>query len=295
VIAWARRVSSQPGKKGPIASSTAKRYGVSLLQCESHLASYDIDKIDGKVISSLVAERLKIASIATVRRDLTAISQVLDYAISQEWCEGNPALEKQRQRFMKERRDPIVLPDHGEIEAVIAASRPCIGALIRAAWLTGCRQAELVNATWNAFNKKAGTLEVTGKGNKRRTIQLSSQALSHFLAQPVTLRSELIFCNENGSRFVSVSSRFGARRKATAKKRKKFLGFRFHDLRHLFAVEALRGGMSVYRLSKHLGHTSVKTTEIYLTFLTPEEAERAKETSVNVTQFPIIAVNETRD
>ena len=52
-----------------------------------------------------------------------------------------------------------------------------------------------------------------------------------------------------------------------------FKRFRFHDLRHLFAVEALRGGMSIYALSKHLGHTSVKTTEIYLAFLTPEKAD----------------------
>jgi integrase/recombinase XerD len=34
--------------------------------------------------------------------------------------------------------------------------------------------------------------------------------------------------------------------------------------------------MDIYTLSKHLGHTSVKTTEIYLAFLTPDEAERAK-------------------
>jgi integrase/recombinase XerD len=35
--------------------------------------------------------------------------------------------------------------------------------------------------------------------------------------------------------------------------------------------------MSIYDLSKHLGHTSVKTTEIYLDFLTPAEAEQAKD------------------
>ena len=35
--------------------------------------------------------------------------------------------------------------------------------------------------------------------------------------------------------------------------------------------------MSIYALSKHLGHTSVKTTEIYLAFLTPEKADLARE------------------
>jgi integrase/recombinase XerD len=50
-------------------------------------------------------------------------------------------------------------------------------------------------------------------------------------------------------------------------------------LRHLFAVEALRAGMGIYALSKHLGHTSVKTTEIYLSFLTGDEAESAQKSS----------------
>jgi site-specific recombinase XerD len=46
---------------------------------------------------------------------------------------------------------------------------------------------------------------------------------------------------------------------------------------HLFAVEMLRGGASIYRVSQHLGHTSVKTTEIYLAHLTPEEVERSRQ------------------
>jgi integrase/recombinase XerD len=38
-----------------------------------------------------------------------------------------------------------------------------------------------------------------------------------------------------------------------------------------------QGGGSIYDLQQHLGHSSVKTTEIYLAFLTPDEARRAKE------------------
>jgi integrase/recombinase XerD len=34
--------------------------------------------------------------------------------------------------------------------------------------------------------------------------------------------------------------------------------------------------MSIYVLQKHLGHSSIATTELYLQFLAPEEAEFAK-------------------
>ncbi|EHL97187.1 site-specific recombinase, phage integrase family [Acetobacteraceae bacterium AT-5844] len=55
-----------------------------------------------------------------------------------------------------------------------------------------------------------------------------------------------------------------------------FRRFRVHDLRHRFAVRWLKAGGTIYRLSAHLGHTSVKTTEIYLDHLTDEESEVAQ-------------------
>jgi integrase/recombinase XerD len=50
-----------------------------------------------------------------------------------------------------------------------------------------------------------------------------------------------------------------------------FRRFTFHHLRHTHAVDWLKAGRSVYDLQKRLGHTSIKTTEIYLDYLTPEE------------------------
>lgn len=273
VTAWAEH------EAGQIAASTAKRYAISLAMIEPFLVSHSIDKIDGAVIVTLMSARRRAGvTPATVRRDLTAISRVLDYAEAMGWREGNPTLSKRR--LLRERRDPIVLPFNADIEGVIAAASARFGALIRAAWLTGCRQDELVRATWRGFDGRAGTLEVVGKGNKRRTLALSAKATAHISAQPATLGSGLIFCREGGDVFKEAASDFTHVRRgveARAKKEKRdFKRFRFHDLRHLFAVEALRGGISIYALSKHLGHTSVKTTEIYLQFLTPEEAEHAK-------------------
>lgn len=94
------------------------------------------------------------------------------------------------------------------------------------------------------------------------------------------LGSKLIFCRESGESFEQAASDFcHVRRKAAAQAAQdenEFIRFRFHDLWHLFAVESLRSKkMDIYTLSRHLGHTSVKTTEIYLEFLTTEEAAAA--------------------
>ena len=269
VTAWLEHVAGQ------IAASTMKRYAVSIAQCEPQLAPFDIAKIDGKVIADLIGARRKLgATPATIRRDLTAISRVLEFAEAMEWREGNPTLSKRK--LLKERRDPIALPREEAIAAVIHASSARFGAFITAARLTGCRQDELVKMPARAFNPRVKTLDVIGKGNKRRTIALSDAAAAHFSAQPHTPGSDLIFCREGGEMFSQAASDFCHFRRIAAKKDKGFQRFRFHDLRHLFAVEALRGGMDIYTLSKHLGHTSVKTTEIYLAFLSPEEQEAAR-------------------
>lgn len=55
-----------------------------------------------------------------------------------------------------------------------------------------------------------------------------------------------------------------------------FKPFNLHHLRHEYAIRYLEDGGSIYDLQKELGHSSVKTTEIYLAFLSEDQAEAAK-------------------
>jgi hypothetical protein len=57
------------------------------------------------------------------------------------------------------------------------------------------------------------------------------------------------------------------------KQAQNFRPFRFHDLRHVHAVNWLKCGRSIHVLQQRLGHTSVKTTEMYLAYLTPEQKQ----------------------
>jgi integrase/recombinase XerD len=272
---WAEHARDQ------LAETTRRRYAVSLAQTLPYLEKLNVDEIDGRVVAEMIADRNRGSkrTAATVRRDLTAVSRVLEFAEAMGWREGNPTLSKRR--ILKERRDPIVLPEPADVEAVIAAASAQFGALIRAAWLTGCRQNELVTVKWKAFSGPQRTLEVIGKGNKRRVLSLSAAASAHIAAVPRALGSDLIFCKQDGEPFSQAASDFTHLRRQVMAKAKRAGGsvarFRFHDLRHLFAVEALRSGsLSIYELSKHLGHSSIKTTEIYLEHLTPEQEALAK-------------------
>ena len=149
---------------------------------------------------------------------------------------------------------------------------PHLRSLAVAARLTGARQAELTALKWSQFNEEAGTLEILkGKGNKRRVVKLSQAARQHI--ESLDRSGELIFPSADGP-WTSVAPAFAK----TVHRAAPQVPFQFHDLRHLYAVETLRSGKSIYRVSKHLGHTSVSTTEKhYLAHLTPEEADKARD------------------
>ena len=48
---------------------------------------------------------------------------------------------------------------------------------------------------------------------------------------------------------------------------------RFHDIRRTFGLNLIKQGMSIYKVSKLLGHRSVKTTEQHYAPLTTTEIE----------------------
>ncbi len=90
------------------------------------------------------------------------------------------------------------------------------------------------------------------------------------------LNSAYLFWHGEGDRYHRVSNQFCSIVKRAAKLNPGFKPFRFHDLRHWFAVDYLRRGGNIYALQKILGHTSLTTTEIYLDHLSPEEQEHSK-------------------
>lgn len=259
-----------------ISEKTVKRYLVSIKQCWDQLAALPVHTINASTLRDLVkARRVNGASTATIRRDLTAISSVLRHAADEEWMEdANPTLAVRSKRSMKESRDPITLPADEAIEAMMKAAPSRFADAIEFARETGMRQDEIFGLTWKQVS--GGEITITGKRNKRRVIPLSRKARRIIDRQPQKLGCPWVFRHSGGERWSSPSARFGDIQRRVAKKAQKaaqeYAHFRFHDLRHLYAVEYLRAKRgSLYDLQRLLGHDSVTTTEIYLKHLTPEQ------------------------
>jgi integrase/recombinase XerD len=152
--------------------------------------------------------------------------------------------------------------------------------MIDAAWKTGCRQSELAKSQINDVDHTRRQLTVRGKRNKVRVIDLDGWGYDIYRALPIALGSRWVFWHDDGEPYRNVASRFAAIVKSVAeaarKREQDFRPFPFHHLRHRRAVDWLKSGRNIYDLQQRLGHRSIKTTEIYLDYLTAEEQRAVK-------------------
>lgn len=252
---------------GAIKPDVATRYRSSLKQLPAWFPPLPVKDIDAWAIGDVVTERKKSGvTNATIKRDLTAVSRVLSACVA--WGELSENVARNFDRsIIRERRDPIVLPTDAEIAAVVAVASPGAAALIQFLVGTGCRLTEAAQLQWSQVDLTAAQLKLHHTKNGRvRIVPLSPPVMELLQARPRHPKSPFVFWHGEGLVYREFSS--------TLTRLARLTGVRWscHDLRHRFAVDFLQRGGNIYKLSKILGHGSVKVTEIYLDHLSPDEA-----------------------
>jgi integrase len=259
---------------GAVKPGTAKRYLCSFRMVDPILGDMHLDEIDGRVLAKIAGR--KGASNATRRRDLTAVSQVLRGAASWGWIEANVARTYDR-GVIPERRDPIRLPTDDEIAALTSACPAMLQAMVSVLLGTGMRLEEAAGLERRNvdFARKVITLDRT-KTSRPRAVPMTDTVAGTLQALPVRLGCSYVFWHDQGERYLNLSSRLAAIGKRAG------VAFRRHDLRHRYAVDYLKAGGSIYTLQQLLGHRSIRTTEIYLDYLTPDQQLVAKRLGANI-------------
>lgn len=281
--------------------STRDRYATSLLMMKGKFGPLRQHEITRRVIGEYVSERVKAgAKHATVKRDLTALSGLMRFCVAKGWRDDNPAREWDRSTI-PESREPYERVDKRSFEACVAEASPAWSAMLRLLRASGFRlNVDALNLLRDKVNWNTGVVTFTTKRNRIRTRKLNAEALAILAEVPASVESPYVFWQLRGSRENPKLSRAFQDLEAKAVRRAKREGwvykhFHLHLLRHEFAIDYLKHGGagnsvgSIYTLQGLLGHTSIKTTEIYLDFLTDEEAELAKAAPAVATPFPAVA------
>lgn len=272
VVEWSAAMA------GAIKASVLDRYTTSIGKVRGIMDDLYVDEVGTKTIAKIVRERrAEGVTNATINRDLTAVSSVLRYCCAQGWRDDNPAKAYDR-AVTRERRDPIVLPAAEDIDVVVGQAKGNFAMLIRHAQFTGMRQTEAATLEWPQIRDRAADLSRT-KTDSPRSVTLDDRAWGTLEGTPRHIAAKWVFWHQDGdrvSRYHQVSGNFAQLVRRLHKEKMISRKFTFHHLRHWFAVDYLRRGGNIYDLQLELGHSSIKTTELYLKFLTPEEAHRAK-------------------
>ena len=161
----------------------------------------------------------------------------------------------------------------GEVRRLLEACRDLLDALIGSLLVeTGIRVSEMLSLRPVDVDLEGGRLRVYGKYGKVRVVflgPLSRALLAEYLQRVRVAAGRPII----GISYQAVYKRLKrlAERSGVGRSR-----VRPHVLRHTFATEALKRGMSLPSLQRLLGHSDVKITQLYL-HLTSEDVRREYE------------------
>lgn len=142
-------------------------------------------------------------------------------------------------------------------------------AMLEAMYATGLRISELLSLKFENINLKNGLITVYGKGNKQRSVPISSFAMEYlrkYIEGPRkrnkgAKKSQYIFLNRDGKPISR--NYFFMQIKRYALEKGVDPSVSPHTLRHCFATHLLENGASLRAVQEMLGHTKIATTQIY--------------------------------
>lgn len=225
----------------------------------------------------------------TVKRKLASIKAFYNYLEEEELISENP-FRKVKLKFKENIILPRIIPRE-EIEHLLNFMYNCKIkdkryqlrdiSVVELFFATGARVCEVANLQNESVNLNSGVIRIFGKGGKERYIQISNPSVLKSLREYyVENEAEIkkcgyFFVNRRGKRFTEQSIRImvekyakraGIERKITP-----------HMFRHSFATYLIEEGVDVSCVQQILGHSSIKTTQIYIHIATQKQAEILRE------------------
>lgn len=176
-------------------------------------------------------------------------------------------IEKSPFRLLKV-KVPINFPVYinvDELKLIVSKeSNPTLAKIYEFAFYTGMRISEIINLEWSDVNLEGKVVKVRNKGSfitkskRERVIPMNEKVFS--ILSSFSCNGGYIFNIDNNQiRKEFASKRFKKCIRSTTLNNNLHL----HSLRHSFASNLVQRGVSIYEVSKLLGHADIKTTQVY--------------------------------
>ena len=269
---------------------TLKAYRIDLRQYFEYVCA---DFPDKEKIEEYVTQLHKNYKQKTVKRKIASIKAFYNYLEENEIIAENP-FRKIKVKFKETVILPRIIP-RKEIEQLLNYMYQCLNendtasrkymlrdiAVIEVFFATGARVYEISNIREDSVNLNTGLLRLMGKGGKERYVQIGNTSVLDILKkyydenEQGIRKSGYFFVNNRESRYTEQSIRL------MLKKYTKQAGIERnitpHMFRHSFATYLIEEGVDVSCVQQILGHSSIKTTQIYIHIAAKKQAEILKE------------------
>lgn len=269
---------------------TLKAYRIDLRQYFEYICVNEPDK---EKIEEYVTHLHKSYKQKTVKRKIASIKAFYNYLEETEIIAESP-FRKIKVKFKETVTLPRIIPRE-EIEKLLNHMYQCLNendkasrkfmlrdvAVIEVFFATGARVYEISNIRDDSINLNTGLIRLMGKGGKERYVQISNTSILEVLKkyydenEQSIKKSGYFFVNNRESRYTEQSIRL------MLKKYTKQAGIERnitpHMFRHSFATYLIEEGVDVSCVQQILGHSSIKTTQIYIHIAAKKQAEILKE------------------
>lgn len=269
---------------------TLKAYRIDLRQFFEFAACEEPKK---EKIEEYITELHKRYKQKTVKRKIASIKAYYNYLEEKDIIASNP-FRKIRVKFKETKLLPRIIPRE-EIEQLLnymyaqenrsdeKAYKYWLRdtAVIETFFATGARVYEISNIREDSVNLNTGLIKIMGKGGKERYIQVAAPEILDILKKYYDYNVEAIkksgffFINSRGNRYTEQSIR------VMLKKYTRLAGIERnitpHMFRHSFATYLIEEEVDVSYVQNLLGHSSIKTTQIYIHIAAQKQAEILKE------------------
>lgn len=242
---------------------TSKNYKTTFNLLIEHFGNILITDLSPAKLQNYINYRIRSSSTYSARRDLINLSSAFNKAVEDNYLLDNPC--KNIRRIKIPERQPNFF-SHQEYEKLLSViDNKLFKFLVEMALNTGLRQMELLTLEWSQVNFADKIITLNNhnyitKGKKVRSIPLTQRAMGLLSVLEFECKGKHVFSTDEKPLTQDyVSKTF----KKYVKKAEVNQQLNFHSLRHTFASWLVQKGVSIYQVSKLLGHADIKTTQIY--------------------------------
>lgn len=174
-------------------------------------------------------------------------------------------------KFAKRNKKLPVVLSRNEIEKIIrATNNPKYRLMISLGYACGLRVSEVVNLRVADLDIDQLVVHIKGAKGKKDRISVLPEKLQNDLRNVIAGKNpnDFVFNSNRGGKLTTTSLQKMFRRSLLKSKISKPVTF--HSLRHSFATHLLENGTDVRYVQELLGHSNIRTTQIYTQVTNPK-------------------------